>query len=297
MGFVGALSSTAIVVKMMESSGDIKTDTGQLIIGILIAQDLAIAPMILMIRNFHGNLYSHELVLKLIASVALIIMIITYLSRRQRVRIPLSKIISGEKDLTALSSLAFCFAAAAISGLFGLSAPYGAFLAGLILGNTHERLILIETTKPIQSILIMFFFLSIGLLLDISFILTDWKFVLLVLLLIAVGKTLINMFVLRSLKLGWSQSFMIGAMISQLGEFAFLLSKEASSAGLITQHIEKHIISITVLSLTISPLWQILANKVHRIVEHRKSSPFCALGKPAQPVANKKTVNGKQNRV
>jgi CPA2 family monovalent cation:H+ antiporter-2 len=228
----------------------------------LIAQDLAIAPMILMIRNFNGNWLSSELISKLFASVALIIVIITYLSRRQRVRIPLGRIISGEKELTALASLAFCFAAAAISGLFGLSAPYGAFLAGLILGNTHERLMLIETTKPIQSILIMFFFLSIGLLLDIQFILHDWQFVLLLLIVVAVGKTVANMLVLKGLSLDFSQSFIIGAMISQLGEFAFLLSKEASNVNVISPSAEKYIISITVLSLAISPLWQMLANGV-----------------------------------
>lgn len=273
LGFAIALSSTAVVVKMMESTGDIKTETGQLVIGILIAQDLAIAPMILIIRNFNGNWYSHELVLKLIASVALIIIIIMYLSRRQRVRIPLARIISGEKELTALASLAFCFTAAAISGLFGLSAPYGAFLAGLILGNTHERLMLIETTKPIQSILIMFFFLSIGLLLDIQFILKDWKFVFLVLFIIVFGKTMLNMFVLRALSLDWTHAFLVGAMISQLGEFAFLLSKEASSFSIIDSYIEKYIVSITVLSLALSPLWQMLAQfiqKHHAMAQAKK---------------------------
>ncbi len=269
LGFVGALSSTAVVVKMMESSGDIKTDMGQLIIGILIAQDLAIAPLILIIRNFNGNWYSNELMLKLGASVTLIIVIITYLSRRQRVRIPLSKIISGEKELTALASLAFCFAAAAMSGLMGLSAPYGAFLAGLILGNTHERLMLIETTKPIQSILIMFFFLSIGLLLDVQFVVKDIKFVLGVLLLVTIGKTAANAFVLRGFSLDWPQSLMVGAMISQLGEFAFLLSKEATQAGVISTHAEKYIISITVLSLAISPLWKIACSWVLKVYANR----------------------------
>lgn len=262
LGFVAALSSTAVVVKIMESTGDIKTEIGRLVVGILIAQDLAIAPLILLIRNFHGQWMSYDLFLKLGASVTLIIVIITYLSRRQRVRIPLAKIISGEKELTALASLAFCFAAAAISGLFGLSAPYGAFLAGLILGNTHERLMLIETTKPIQSILIMFFFLSIGLLLDVQFILHDWRFVLGILLIVTVGKTFANMFVLRWLSHDWMQSFIIGTVLAQLGEFAFLLSKEASTANVITPSAEKYIISLTVLSLALSPLWKFFSDVI-----------------------------------
>ncbi|MDP4725574.1 MAG: cation:proton antiporter [Alphaproteobacteria bacterium] len=267
IGFIATLSSTAVVVKMMESMGEMKTDTGQLIIGILIAQDLAIAPMILIIRNFNHSWFSIDIFLKLLVSIGLIIGIITYLSRRQRVRIPLAKIVAGEKELTALASLAFCFIAAAIAGQTGLSAPYGAFLAGLILGNTHERLVLIETTKPIQSILIMCFFLSIGLLLDVKFMWTHINIVLGLLLIVTVGKTLLNVIILHCLKLPWSQAFMVSAIIAQLGEFAFLLSTVAYEANVINSFGENLIISLTVLSLAISPLWFIFARYLKNVAD------------------------------
>ena len=267
MAFIIALSSTAAVVKMMESMGEMKTDIGQLIIGILIAQDLAIAPMILIIRNFGQSWFNIEIFIKLLVSIGLIIAIITYLSRRQRVRIPLAKIVAGEKELTALASLAFCFIAAAIAGKTGLSAPYGAFLAGLILGNTHERLVLIETTKPIQSILIMFFFLSIGLLLDMKFLWDHINIVLGLLLIVTVGKTLLNVLILHALKLPWSQAFMISALIAQLGEFAFLLSTVAYEANVIDSFYDNLIISLTVLSLAISPLWLMFARYLKSIAD------------------------------
>ena len=267
IGFIATLSSTAVVVKMMESMGEMKTDIGQLIIGILIAQDLAIAPMILIIRNFNHSWFSIDIFVKLLVSIGLIIGIITYLSRRQRVRIPLAKIVAGEKELTALASLAFCFIAAAIAGQTGLSAPYGAFLAGLILGNTHERLLLIETTKPIQSILIMFFFLSIGLLLDIKFMWTHINIVLGLLLIVTIGKTLLNVIILHCLKLPWSQAFMVSALIAQLGEFAFLLSTVAYEANVINSFGENLIISLTVLSLAISPLWLLFARYLKRVAD------------------------------
>ncbi len=275
LGFVASLSSTAVVVKMMESTGEMKSDMGQLIIGILIAQDLAIAPMILIIRNFGQSWFSFEIFIKLVFSIGLIIAIITYLSRRQRVRIPLTKIIAGEKELTALASLAFCFIAAAIAGWFGLSEPYGAFLAGLILGNTHERLILTETTKPIQSILIMFFFLSIGLLFDIEFILHDLQVVLGLLVIITVGKTLLNIIILRCLSLSWSQAFGISALISQLGEFAFLLATVAIEVSIISNYGQKLIVSITVLSLAISPLWLMFMQSIQRFIEADSFSIGC----------------------
>ncbi|MGV8948046.1 MAG: cation:proton antiporter [Candidatus Paracaedibacter sp.] len=263
LGFVLSLSSTAVVVKMLESIGEMKTETGQLAIGVLIAQDLAIVPMILILRNLEKPWYDPALIFKIVLSIGLIAGLIVYLSRKQRVRLPLTQLIAGEKDLTPLASLTFCFAAAAISGLIGLSAAYGAFLAGLVLGNTHERLIMLETTKPIQSILMMAFFLSIGLLLDTSFIWEHLGTVICVLLIVTIGKTAINIGILRFLRLPWSQAFLIGVVLAQLGEFAFLLSTVGHETQIINDFGEKLVIALTVLSLALSPLWLTIARRLH----------------------------------
>lgn len=263
LGFVLSLSSTAVVVKMLESIGEMRTESGQVAIGVLIAQDLAIVPMILILRNLEKPWYDPALIFKIILSIGLIAGLIIYLSRKQRVRLPLTQIIAGEKDLTPLASLTFCFAAAAISGLIGLSAAYGAFLAGLVLGNTHERLIMLETTKPIQSILMMAFFLSIGLLLDTSFIWEHLGTVIFVLFILTVGKTAVNIGILRLLRLPWSQAFLIGVVLAQLGEFAFLLSTVGHETQIINDFGEKLVIALTVLSLALSPLWLTVARRLH----------------------------------
>jgi CPA2 family monovalent cation:H+ antiporter-2 len=267
LGFVLSLSSTAVVVKMLESIGEMRTETGQLAIGVLIAQDLAIVPMILILRNLDKAWYDPTLIFKLALSIGLIAGLIFYLSRRQRVRLPLTKIIAGDKDLTPLASLTFCFAAAAVSGLIGLSAAYGAFLAGLVLGNTHERLIMLETTKPIQSILMMAFFLFIGLLLDTSFIWQHLGTVFLLLLVLTVGKTAINIIILHFLRLPWSQAFIIGVVLAQLGEFAFLISTVGHQTHIINEFGEKLIIALTVLSLALSPLWLTVARRLHNFAD------------------------------
>jgi CPA2 family monovalent cation:H+ antiporter-2 len=276
LGFVVSLSSTAVVVKVLESIGEMKTDSGQITIGVLIAQDLAIVPMILLLKNLDKSWYEPTIYIKLLISIGLIVALISYLSQRQRVRIPLTQIIAGEKDLTPLASLTFCFAAAAISGLIGLSAAYGAFLAGLILGNTHERLIMIETTKPIQSILLMAFFLSIGLLLDLKFIGQNIGTVLILLFIITIGKTALNIGILHALRLPWSQSFLIGVVLAQLGEFAFLLTTVAHESKIVNDYGEKLIIALTVLSLAFSPLWLTTARRLKAIAASRNIS-FSAL--------------------
>jgi CPA2 family monovalent cation:H+ antiporter-2 len=266
LGFVVSLSSTAVVVKMMESIGEAKSDLGQLAIGILIAQDLAIVPMILILKNCNTGSFGITLFIKLFLSIGLIVALISYLSRRQRVRLPLTKMIAGEKDLTPLASLTFCFSAAAISGLAGLSAPYGAFLAGLFLGNTHERLIMIESTHPIQSILMMAFFLFIGLLLDVRFILDNLWSVCILLLIITIGKTALNIALLRFCGLSWSKSFLLSAVLAQLGEFSFLMSTVSFEAKIINETGQKLIVGLTVLSLAFSPIWMITARRLKSLI-------------------------------
>lgn len=262
LGFVLSLSSTAVVVNMLERIGEFRSDAGQFAIGVLIAQDLAIIPMILILNNLDGAAFDPGLLVKLFISIGMIAFLIYYLSQRQRVRIPLTQLISGEKDLIPLASLGFCFAAAALSGLVGLSPAYGAFLAGLVLGNTHERLVLLETTQPIQSTLLMVFFLSVGLMFDVGFILKNWVMVTILLFVITIGKTAINIGILHALRLPWAQSFLVGVVLAQLGEFAFMLATVGRSAGIIDSYGHKLIISLTVLSLAFSPLWLSAARRL-----------------------------------
>jgi CPA2 family monovalent cation:H+ antiporter-2 len=272
LGFVAALSSTAVVVKMLDSIGEMKMEMGQFTIGILIAQDLAMIPMILILRNFGKSWVSFEMLLKLGGSVGLIAILISYLSQRKLVRIPLSRFIAGDKDLTPLANMALCFGAAAISGYLGLSAPYGAFLAGLVLGNTHERTLMLDTVKPVQSILLMVFFLSIGLLLDIQFIWDHLGVVLSLLLIISIGKTALNVTILRFLHLPWSQAILVGVMLAQLGEFAFLLATVGHESQIINDFGEHLIIGLTVLSLAISPLWLGITRRLQDLADKKNKN-------------------------
>jgi CPA2 family monovalent cation:H+ antiporter-2 len=269
IAFIITLSSTAVVVKTLERFDDHKSELGQITIGILIAQDLALIPMMLLLQTQTSNAFDVWLFFKLLVSICLTIWLINYLSQRRRIRLPLTQMIAGDKELTPIASLTFCFAAASFSGLLDLSTEYGAFLAGLILGNTHERNILIDSIKPIQTILLMIFFLSIGLLMDLDFIYTHLNIVLLSLFTVIFIKMVLNIGILRLLKLKFSDSITIAAMLSQLGEFSFLLCNIGLSKKLISNFENKLIISLTVISLAISPLWISLV----KYIQLRKKPP------------------------
>ncbi|MDR1597787.1 MAG: cation:proton antiporter, partial [Holosporales bacterium] len=171
LGFVVALSSTTVVVSMLERLNMVQSSSGSLAVGILIAQDIAVIPMILTLKALTGGGEWGIIVAKILASIAFIVLFVASLSRTNKFNFDIVNVLGTDKDLYMLTSLSVCFAAAAIAGGIGLTAPYGAFLAGLALGNLNDKgELFAESIRPIQKILLMVFFLSIGLLLDLQFV-------------------------------------------------------------------------------------------------------------------------------
>lgn len=274
LAFVFALSSTAVAVKMLDTIGETKTETGRLTISVLVAQDLAIVPMILIIRGLHpnGTINIIAMTSQIIISVGLLAVLVWYLSRKERITIPFLHLAAGHTDLTPLMGLMFCFGAAAVAGYAGLSAAYGAFLAGLVLGNSQKRQVLIDRMTPIYSVLMMMFFLSIGLLLDLNFIMENLGKVAIILVLITVGKTALNISILHLLRQPWTMSFLSGVVLAQLGEFSFLLATVGQEAGIVNDYGNNLIVSLTVLSLALSPIWLSTAKRLHDLAPRRTTS-------------------------
>lgn len=266
LGFVVALSSTAVAIKMLEEIGELRTRTGQITVAILVAQDLAVVPMMLIIGSFRGGqMIGYDAILTVGLSIGFLALLILYLLRNQQLRLPFARIVGKNQDLTPLAGLGFCFGAAALSGLMGLSAAYGAFLAGLIIGNSTSRRLMIQQMMPIQAVLLMVFFLSIGLLIDFAYIWENLVAVLVIVAFVAIAKTALNVLLIRALGESWPRAFLSGALLAQLGEFSFVLAALGLSAGAIGDPAYRSIVAVTVLSLLGSPFWLETARRVHRL--------------------------------
>ena len=265
LGFVVALSSTAVAIKMLEDLGELRTRLGQITVAVLIAQDLAVAPLMLIAESVGGGNFGWGAAAKLLVAIALLVALAWYLSRRHRIHLPFAHFMSGSVDLTAVGGLAFCFAAAALSGLLGLTPAYGAFLAGLVIGNSAERHAVLGTMRPIQSVLMMVFFVSIGLLVDLDYIADDLLEVLVVLVVVTLFKTGFNVLLLRVLGEPWARAYFAGVLLSQIGEFSFLLAAIGLSAGVIDPAHHRLIVAVTVLSLATGPFWMASARRIERI--------------------------------
>ncbi len=272
LGFMIALSSTAVAVKMLEDLGELRTRTGRITVGILIAQDLAVVPMLLWVGAMEGGGFQWSGVPMILFSVIFLVWLIWYLSRGRKVALPFADRLQANVELRPLGALAFCFGLASIAGLLGLSAAYGAFIAGLVVGNSTLRHAITETVHPIQSVLMMVFFLSIGLLLDLSYVWENLGLVMLLFFIVSVFKTATNVGFLRAVGEPWDRAFVSGTMLAQVGEFSFLLSVAGVAAGVLSPDDSRLIVSVTVMSLALSPLWVITARRVQRLTREGVSS-------------------------
>ena len=269
LGFVVALSSTAVAVKLLEEIGSLRARVGRITVAVLIAQDLAFLPMLLIVENMGSNGLDMAAATQVGISALLLYGFVRLLLRQGRQHLPFYKIIVGHVDLSPLAGLVYCFGGSALMGAIGLSPAYGAFLAGLAIGNSAERQPILNVIRPIQSVMLMVFFLSIGLLLDLDFVWQNLGTVLLLFLVVTLFKSALNIIIFRSLHESWQRAFMSGVLISQLGEFSFLLAASAAAVAAITPEESKLIISVTVLSLALSPFWLSTARRLQRIAERR----------------------------
>ena len=272
--FVLALSSTAVGVTMMEDVGALRQRVGRIAVGVLIAQDLAVAPMLIILTGLSGDGFDFFIVLGICLTVGLLILLIRYLSRRQSFNLPFSNLVLGKVDLRPVAALAWCFAAAALAGLVGISAVFGAFLAGLVVGSSQQRHELFAAAKPIESILLMTFFLSIGLLIDLQFLWDNLGLVLLLWAFVTIFKTALNTAIFGAMGESWQHAFLSSLFLAQIGEFGFILGGVAIDSSIIDSDLYRLVVAVTVLSLITSPIWMNSARRV----QHRAARRMDTIG-------------------
>lgn len=254
IGFLFSLSSTAIVLKLLQEEGQVGSISGRTTLAILIFQDIAIVPLMLltpMLAGANDNVGWSLLWLGLkgIGVVILTLVSAKYLVPNLLYRIAASK----SEELFLLSIIVICFAVAYLTSLLGLSLGLGAFLAGLIISESDYSHHATGKILPFREVFLSFFFVSIGMLFDVRFFMQH--------LLPIFGLTLITILVkflttsvsVRLIGQGLRESLIVGLSIFQLGEFSLLLAKEGMRQGLLDPVSYQYFLSITLLTMAITP--------------------------------------------
>lgn len=255
IGFIISLSSSAVVIKLLQDSGESQSDTGQDVISILLMQDILIVPMLIATSYLGGQSpTSQEILLQLVGG-ALIIGGLVYILKKKHIRLPFSKAIEDDHELQVFAGFITCFGFALVTAFFGLSAALGAFVGGLFVHAARSTEWLHDSLHSFRVVFVALFFVSIGMMIDLHFLWENWTTVGLVILAVYLSNHFINAGVLRLFGENWKLSLYGGALLAQIGELSFVLSASASQAGIITDFVYQLTIIVISLTLLISPFW------------------------------------------
>ena len=255
LGLPLALSSTAQVLPMLQSAGRLRTPFGERAFSILLFQDLSIVPLITIIAVMSRDPAAQSgppgwlLGLYTVAAIAGLILAGRFILR------PLFRTIGnmGEREMFVFAGLFTVIAASATMQALGLSTALGAFVAGVMLADSPYRHELEADVEPFRSILLGLFFLAIGMMLDLHAIAERPFFVIGMAAALIVTKTAIIMGIGLLFKMRWRGALALGLLLSQGGEFGFVLFAQAQNAMLVQPEAASLFGAIITLSMATTP--------------------------------------------
>lgn len=232
-GCLVALSSTAIVMKLLIDAGDTGSQEGQAALGVLIFQDLAVVAMVLLVPLLGGEAGGSVWGIALaLAKAALIVALVLFAARR--LMPPLLEAVARtcSQEIFLLSVVGICFGTAFLTSLAGVSLSLGAFLAGLVVSESRFSQLAFAEILPLQILFSATFFVSVGLLLDLGFLVQHPLLVLGVVVAVLAVKILTTTVSLKALGYGAGAASCAAILLAQVGEFSFVLERTGRGVGL-----------------------------------------------------------------
>jgi len=250
IGFLVSMSSTAIVLRIIQKKSEMYTPQGRTILGILIFQDIAMVPLMLATPLLPGAIGEvpespFAILAKGLGLIALVIVSAKWLVPAALYHIART----DDRELFLLSLVAICFAVAFVSSSAGLSLGLGAFLAGLTISESQYSQQAFGNVLPLRDAFTSFFFVSIGMLLDVNFLLANPFYVILLASGVMLLKSLIAGATVAIMGLPLRIAVLVGLALSQIGEFSFVLSRVGLEYGLVSQELYRMFLDVAVLTM------------------------------------------------
>ena len=256
IGFVLTLSSTAVALMVLQGLGQLRTHAGQLTVGVLVAQDIAVAPMLVFAQSGADVFQQWPLLLvRIVIALLVLAGLLVWIGKTARQRLPLATLLEGNVELAILFSLGACMLAASLTGTMGLSPVFGAFCAGLALSHTNLRKAVLDAILPLQSLLLVVFFVSIGLLVDLDYVKSHWGVIAAVTLGVLFIKTLFGWALLSLGGEPVGRALVSSLVTPQIGEFSFVLTTSGVASGIFTGFEADFLLAVIAASLFISQIW------------------------------------------
>ncbi|ARV58144.1 sodium:calcium exchanger [Nostocales cyanobacterium HT-58-2] len=254
LGAILSLSSTAVVLKCLMERNETETPHGQVMLGILVVQDLALGLMLAVLPALHqpGETLVIAVLLALlriglfaagavVAGIWLIPPLLRLLARTE------------SRELFLLGVVALCLGIALLTEYLGLSIEMGAFVAGLMISEVEYSDQTLTYVEPLRDIFASLFFASIGMLIDPAFLWNNLELILGLVALVFIGKFLIITPLVKLFRYPLKTALMAGLGLAQIGEFSFVLASEGQVLGLVSRRVYLLILGTTAVTLVLTP--------------------------------------------
>lgn len=254
VAFLVSLSSTAIVLKLIQERAEVDSPHGRTSLGILIFQDVIIVPMILVTPLLAGETEKLGESLLVLAAKGIGIILLVMIGAKWIVPQVLYQIAkTRNRELFLLGVIVICLAVAWMTSSVGLSLALGAFLAGLIISESEYSHQALGNILPFRDVFTSFFFVSIGMLLDVGFLFQQPMLIAIISSGVLALKAMIASAVTVLLGFPLRTAILVGLALSQVGEFSFILSKTGVEYSLLGRNIYQIFLSVSVLTMAATP--------------------------------------------
>ncbi|GMV52787.1 MAG: hypothetical protein AMXMBFR68_05790 [Ignavibacteria bacterium] len=272
IGMAFSLSSTAFCMKLLNDKGELFTQHGKAVVGLLVFQDIIIVPMMIVVSLLAPG--SNVTFFAVLLRIGILVGIVAGLALLMRVLMPkLVKYVvrTDSAEVLVLGALGLCFGAAFITQSLGMSLALGAFLAGATIAETEESKYIERVMAPFRDAFTSVFFMSVGMLLHINW---NWLHVnLLAALGVIVANAVVVALLLRALGTPKRTVIISGVILAEIGEFSFLVATTGRIQGILSDEVYQNVLVCIITTLVVTP---VLVNKAPKIADYfsRPAAPL-----------------------
>jgi CPA2 family monovalent cation:H+ antiporter-2 len=253
-GAVIALSSTMVALKTIQAQGRLGTLSSHVMLGILVVQDLAVVPLMIVLPELNNAAGSATRVVSATVRALVLLGIILFLSTRIVPRLMAFVARWNSRELFLLSTTAVALGVGYVTWSFGLSLAIGAFVAGLVINESEYAHQALSDIMPLRDLFGMLFFVSVGMLLDPKLVWQHLGTLALVIAVVAVGKGLILAGVVRAFRYRNVVPLAVALTLFQVGEFAFVLARVGRGIGAISNDLYTLLLNTAIATMALTPI-------------------------------------------
>lgn len=255
LGSMIAISSTAVITKGIMDRKARSERSSQIATGILIVEDLAVVVILTLIAGISvtGELRLEGLLLTII-NIGLFVLLFLAFGFLITPRLARYAADTGSRELLLMTAMGLCFGFALLGYLVGFSTAIGAFVAGAVLGELPQRGRIIEEMRPVRDVFAAVFFISIGMLLDPSYLVDYWLPALIVATVFILAKMTFSTGVTFLFGVSARTAIQVGLMMAVMGEFSFIIAREGSVSGVISEFLYPTIVAASMLTIVVGSL-------------------------------------------